>query len=104
MNSPRRPERVSVFGRGRICAIAACDTILSAYNPVSCCALHAKTEVPASSQEGQQARPLGARACGNPRCGQWFEALTRRRQYCSDRCRVMALLERKRRARHGDAA
>jgi hypothetical protein len=39
--SGKASERIAAYGRGRVCAAPGCTTLLSAYNPGSCCSLHA---------------------------------------------------------------
>jgi hypothetical protein len=75
----RRSERVSGFGRGRICTEPSCGTVLSMYNPSPYCSLHdsggilsslrrvtdeedtALDTVPPSSRRGRR-RPAGPAA------------------------------------------
>jgi hypothetical protein len=87
---------VSVFGRGRICAAAGCGTILSVYNPSSCCVVHDEGQVSSRPPTSRDDRPSEARICGNPACRSWFESPNPKRRFCSDRCRLQAFNSRRR--------
>jgi len=39
-------DRIKSYGRGRICEVGGCTTILSAYNPASLCSSHARAGTP----------------------------------------------------------
>ena len=96
MSGWRRRDRVSVFGRGRVCAAAGCGTILSVYNPSSCCVIHEKREASCRWRTSRKDRPFEARVCGNSACERWFESPNQKRLFCSERCRVQAFYERRR--------
>jgi hypothetical protein len=87
-------KRVSVFGRGRVCDAAACGTILSAYNPSSCCAIHERPDDADRSRGGRQGEPSEAYVCANPRCRRVFKSPHQKRSYCSDNCRLDAFRQR----------
>jgi hypothetical protein len=36
----RASDRIKSFGRGRVCEVWGCNTILSAYNPAQFCSAH----------------------------------------------------------------
>jgi hypothetical protein len=42
----RPSQRVPAFGRGRICAMPGCNTVLSTYNPELSCSLHVGLGIP----------------------------------------------------------
>ncbi len=101
VHAVRRSERVRVFGRGRVCAVEGCDTVLSAYNPFSFCVVHESRESPPRSRRAGSERPSVARLCGSAQCGQVFETSSSKREYCSNRCRLDALQLRNRRTADG---
>jgi hypothetical protein len=84
-------DRVRIHERGRICAHAGCDTILSIYNPTKYCTAHV------SEAAGARRRMThGPRATACEACGLVFETRNERRRFCSDRCRMAAFARRKR--------
>jgi hypothetical protein len=87
-------EKVAAYARGRRCAIDGCATILSTYNPSSCCALHEQQHVVRRHQ--RTTRPSEERVC--PQCGCEFETTNPQRRFCSDRCRMAAFQRRRRTA------
>ena len=96
MSGWRGRDRVSAFARGRICTAAGCGTILSVYNPLSCCVIHDRREASLQPRTSCKDRPSTARVCANPACGHMFESPNPKRQYCSDSCRMQAFHERRR--------
>jgi hypothetical protein len=98
MTSGRREERVHVFGAGRVCGAAGCDTVLSTYNPTTCCVVHKSCQSTPRPRSAASPRPDVARACANAACGRMFEAASPKRRYCSDRCRMAAFQQRRRQA------
>lgn len=42
----RPSQKIPNYGSGRICGMAHCDTVLSAYNPAVFCSLHDAAAVP----------------------------------------------------------
>jgi hypothetical protein len=85
-------NRVRSYQSGRVCAHAACDTILSIYNPSKYCTVHAGLAMGGRRRGGP--RPIREVACGL--CGTVFETGNQARKYCSDRCRMAAFARRKR--------
>ena len=93
MSGARTTHEVRSFDGGRICVAGGCGTILSSYNPSSCCAIHDRLS-PARKRRGT-GRPTLSRTCANPACGTVFESANARRQYCSDECRGLAFHARR---------
>jgi len=42
----RRSDRIKSYGRGRVCEVWGCNTILSAYNPAHFCFAHERAATP----------------------------------------------------------
>ena len=102
MSAARDGVGVAVFGRGRVCAASGCETRLSQYNPSAYCVIHEPLpERRPPKHSKPESRPAESRTCDNPLCECEFEATNPRRIYCSDRCRVEAFLERRRRQEEG---
>ena len=87
-------RRVRSYHSGRICAHAACDTILSIYNPSKYCTVHAT--IAANGRRRGLSRRVREVACEH--CGTQFATSNEARKYCSDRCRMAAFARRKRAA------
>jgi endogenous inhibitor of DNA gyrase (YacG/DUF329 family) len=85
---------VRSYPGGRVCAHAACGTVLSIYNPSKYCTVHAT--IGASSRRRGLPRPIRELACEH--CGTTFATGNEARKYCSDRCRMAAFARRKRAA------
>ena len=90
----RRPsgalsQSQKTYSRGRVCCVSDCETVLSAYNPNSLCALHDRPVRPTR----RTSRPFSELACEH--CGTAFETANPHRRYCSDRCRMAAFARRK---------
>ncbi len=97
MGTPTRAishgDRVRFYQNGRICGHSECETILSVYNPLKYCAVHAHL---ATERRRPTPRPVTEVAC--ERCGLVFETANPARKFCSDRCRMAAFAQRKRAA------
>lgn len=95
--NPRGPvsqaKRVRSYQGGRVCAHAACGTILSIYNPSKYCTVHAAL---GANGRRRGLRPIREVACEH--CGTVFATGNEARKYCSDRCRMAAFARRKRAA------
>lgn len=87
-------KRVRSYQEGRICAHAACGTILSIYNPSKYCTVHAA--LGAGGRRRGLPQPIREVACEH--CGTVFATGNQTRKYCSDRCRMAAFARRKRAA------
>ena len=87
--SGARAQSLKMYSRGRVCCASDCETVLSAYNPSSFCALHDRPVRP----KRRTSRPISELACEH--CGTAFETANPHRRYCSDRCRTAAFARRK---------
>ena len=90
--SGARAKILKTYSRSRVCGASDCETVLSAYNPSSFCALHDRAVRPTR----RTSRPISELACEH--CGAAFETANPHRRYCSDRCRMAAFARRKRAA------
>ena len=57
-------DRVRIHERGRICAHAGCDTILSIYNPTKYCTAHVSEAAGARRRMTHGPRATACEACG----------------------------------------
>lgn len=88
--------RTKTYGQGRVCVIDGCDTLLSAYNPSSVCALHGggwKDELRRATRK-QRLREETTRYCSFDACGREFVTSNSAKKYCSDACRMRAFQAR----------
>jgi endogenous inhibitor of DNA gyrase (YacG/DUF329 family) len=92
---------VPVHARGRRCGCEGCDTILSIYNPTDYCGLHARDCEPeeATFTRRRNDGDVISRTCAYEGCQHTFETANARRAYCSDRCRMAAFEQRRKRQR-----
>jgi hypothetical protein len=88
-------KSTAVYGRGRVCAAAACATILSSYNPSTYCSLHGAGHEDGPVERPGTVRPEKEHVCRNSSCGARFSTPNPHRRYCSDRCRMEAFASRK---------
>ena len=87
-------NRVRSYQGGRVCAQAACGTILSIYNPSKYCTVHATPG--ANGRRRGLPQPVREVACEH--CGTVFATGNQTRKYCGDPCRMAAFARRKRAA------
>jgi hypothetical protein len=85
-------KRVRSYQGGRVCAHAACETILSIYNPSKYCTVH--VALGAYGRRRGLPHPIREVACEH--CGTVFASANQARKYCGDRCRMAAFARRKR--------
>jgi hypothetical protein len=71
------------------------------YNPSPYCVLHDDCADTPARPKPRKVAAGDARACANPSCEEWFESPNPKRRFCSDRCRMEAFQERKRRDEAG---
>jgi len=93
--------KTRTYGIGRICAVEGCDTRLSAYNPLTVCALHGESRKDGSQHGARRTTPQDttARRCAFDGCGREFTTTNPVRKYCCDACRMRAFQARVRAAR-----
>jgi hypothetical protein len=46
----RVSDRIKSYGRGRVCEVWGCNTVLSTYNPAHFCSSHAHADSPGSGR------------------------------------------------------
>jgi hypothetical protein len=88
--------RTRTYGRGRVCIVSGCDTLLSAYNPSNICALHSgawNDELRRPTRK-QRHREDITRNCSYEPCSREFVTSNPAKKYCSDACRMRAFQAR----------
>lgn len=88
--------RTKTYGTGRICRVAECGTVLSAYNPSSVCALHSgawQEGVQRSARKASQREEVTRRCAFEP-CSREFTTGNPAKKYCCDACRMKAFQAR----------
>ena len=89
-------SRTRTYGSGRVCVIDGCDTLLSAYNPSSVCALHGgswQVNYRHTTRKTRHREEL-PRSCAYEPCGHEFVTANPAKKYCSDACRMKAFQAR----------
>jgi hypothetical protein len=83
-------SRPQTFGRGRVCQVDGCGTLLSIYNPAPFCAVHSRCLRLTDAVAPAVTKPVIEVRCAYTGCGASFLTRNPRRVYCSDRCRHAA--------------
>ncbi len=83
-------SRPQTYGRGRVCAVDGCGTVLSMYNSSAFCAVHCRFLRLTDVVGPARAKPVLEVRCAYAGCLAPFLTQNPRRVYCSDRCRHAA--------------
>ena len=88
--------RTKTYGSGRVCSVDGCQTLLSAYNPSSVCALHSggwHDEVRRATRKRREREEI-TRNCEFEPCSREFVTYNPAKKYCNDACRMRAFQAR----------